>query len=846
MGKWPVIVAAILLAVSTTVTGKPFSLLEDVLRLPERENAMSDIFAANEGAMERLNLVEGDIRMPEDEGPHRLHKRNAVPYKDNTWTNKVVPISVSPDLPPAAHIAVQEAIDEYHKKTCIRFKQRTNEQEYIQVFKGEGCWSYIGRVGSQPNRISLDSGCETKGIAVHEFMHALGFWHEQSRYDRDNFVTIYLDNVKPGRNGEKDYYYGNFDRLTRINSQTLDTTYDYHSVMHYPTDAFGKSGKITIEPRLGEANFKWLGQRNGLSDIDTLKINRLYECDMVVCTDQPDVFACQQKCVKLKDGFTCGCHRGFSLDSDGYHCSDINECAKENFGCSHRCVNLIGGAYCACPKGHHLRDDGKTCTETNECAQGNGGCEHLCTDTPGAFECSCYDGFKLRRDGYTCKDVDECASRDHGCQQECANYVGGYHCACQEGYVLQRDGTTCEEIHCYGLAAPGGGSVDPAENCSTNGARAGQRCTFSCDPGYELVGSENRTCLINGSWEGEHADCRAKLCDVLTPPSNGSLSPPSCADPGALRVGKECVYVCGPGLVLNGTAHRVTCTPGHNGTMGWGTPGPNGTMVWDNLDTPTCIPDRLTCTPGHNGPMVWGTPGPNGTMGWDNLGAPACIPDEDPWMQCPHRLHVSTSPGRDYATANLTAPLTNLQQIFVDGNLTLGPNNFSVGETPVLFYGYSAGVERIECETAVVVTDDEHPEFVSCPESFEVNSSRQFPHVHWEKPEVRDNVGIAAVRRSRFPKGRMTWGQYSVRYTARDQAGNHAVCRFNIHVKKPACPPLPSPDHGSLTCDWWRLGQFCDLTCSDGYTPQGALFRYVCGTQGTWMPRTPLPTCLPI
>jgi len=44
--------------------------------------------------------------------------------------------------------------------------------------------------------VSLGHGCERKGTAMHEFLHVLGFWHEQNRYDRDKYVTINLSNVK--------------------------------------------------------------------------------------------------------------------------------------------------------------------------------------------------------------------------------------------------------------------------------------------------------------------------------------------------------------------------------------------------------------------------------------------------------------------------------------------------------------------------------------------------------------------------------------------------------------------------------------------------------------------------
>ena len=58
------------------------------------------------------------------------------------------------------------------------------------------CWSYVGMIGGSQD-ISIAPGC-TALIPVHEILHALGRWHEQSRPDRDNFVTVNLDNVREG------------------------------------------------------------------------------------------------------------------------------------------------------------------------------------------------------------------------------------------------------------------------------------------------------------------------------------------------------------------------------------------------------------------------------------------------------------------------------------------------------------------------------------------------------------------------------------------------------------------------------------------------------------------------
>uniref|UniRef100_A0A914W6A0 Metalloendopeptidase n=1 Tax=Plectus sambesii TaxID=2011161 RepID=A0A914W6A0_9BILA len=197
--------------------------------------------------------------------------RNAIRQFYRRWPDGIIPYTLSGAYGSYSKRVIARAMEEYHMKTCIKFVPRdpTLHRDYIYIHPDDGCYSLVGRTGGrQP--LSLDAGCIQVGTIVHELMHTVGFFHEQSRADRDDFIEIVMANVMKGADDQ-------FDKYSLRVIDHLEEPYDYNSIMHYGPYAFSGNGAKTILPKQQGASK--MGQRIGFSDIDLRKIRKLYNCD---------------------------------------------------------------------------------------------------------------------------------------------------------------------------------------------------------------------------------------------------------------------------------------------------------------------------------------------------------------------------------------------------------------------------------------------------------------------------------------------------------------------------------------------------------------------------------------
>lgn len=219
-------------------------------------------------------LLDGDIRLrlPSQERVAGRALAAGMTDLNRRWPFGRVPYAIS-TLFTAADVAnIRAGLDLVAAKASVSFFPRTNEVDFIEIRPSNpnlqpGNWSFLGRIGGRQEISILPN--QGSGTVAHEVLHALGFFHEQSRADRGNFINIQWANIV-------DNMENNFRTYIADGWAGRDYgLFDFQSIMLYPsrtTDPrFAVNTALPIMTRLDGT--QWVAQRTDLSvgDINALR-----------------------------------------------------------------------------------------------------------------------------------------------------------------------------------------------------------------------------------------------------------------------------------------------------------------------------------------------------------------------------------------------------------------------------------------------------------------------------------------------------------------------------------------------------------------------------------------------
>uniref|UniRef100_A0AAQ5ZMX2 Selectin E n=1 Tax=Amphiprion ocellaris TaxID=80972 RepID=A0AAQ5ZMX2_AMPOC len=312
-------------------------------------------------------------------------------------------------------------------------------------------------------------------------------------------------------------------------------------------------------------------------------------------------------CVETINSHKCDCFEGFYGDKCEHvvHCNkdEITVPDKGSVSCTHKYGNFSYDSSCqyACQEGYQLSmpsplrcSASKTWSEqppTCELVQ----CEKLLQPESGSMKCS-----------------DPLGS---------SSFKSTCVFACDEGYELA--GSTSNTLQCeasgrWNASQPRCAVVRcPEFNYLENGVircgddaeirfSYGNTCSFTCEPGYQLVGPSSATCTSAAEWSEQVPRCEAITCQ--SPEVEAHLIT-RCSEPlSGLRPNSTCSFSCEPGFELQG-AQTTQCSE-------------DGQWI---EAVPTCkattcpVPEaptrgQISCSSSLSSPVSPGTPHPVGTV----------------------------------------------------------------------------------------------------------------------------------------------------------------------------------------------------------------------------------------
>lgn len=199
----------------------------------------------------------------------------AVKSIDRYWQNKVIPYKINSGFTQNQISIINSALATLESVVQLDF-QPISTTSYPCIIFTPSSNANNSPLGKQANgnTINLYSAYFSQTTVMHEVMHSLGFFHEQARTDRDNYVIIYEDNIEDG----KDHNFKTFQERELLGYNL--GSFDYNSIMIYSSTDFGINGSVTMTKLDGSL----ISQGTSLSSGDIAGLNFIYGPKAVLTT----------------------------------------------------------------------------------------------------------------------------------------------------------------------------------------------------------------------------------------------------------------------------------------------------------------------------------------------------------------------------------------------------------------------------------------------------------------------------------------------------------------------------------------------------------------------------------
>merc|ERR1711971_2594 len=202
------------------------------------------------------------------------------------WANGKIPYKITGKFGQDDRASISRAIKYLEKVSCLRFKPAPPgaERPLMEFLANDGPKGKIGcktawalEATGMYAYVNLPprSSCTVPRTIAHEILHGVGMYHTHMRPDRDDFVTINMQNVR----GKQKSQFKKCDPK-HVTCDTHGHPYDCDSVMHYASNQMSKNGKDTITSKKSSCKLlpftQWNAKKEYLSPKDIAFLKRQY------------------------------------------------------------------------------------------------------------------------------------------------------------------------------------------------------------------------------------------------------------------------------------------------------------------------------------------------------------------------------------------------------------------------------------------------------------------------------------------------------------------------------------------------------------------------------------------